>query len=106
MRRLIVLFAFAFAMPVSAQQPPKLEPLPEPPPAVGLDAQALEERGVKIQPGERAEEFIAAGKRVIRVTRPNGAVYYLIEQEGGANAPVGDAANTNFSVPQWLIFKW
>lgn len=107
MRRLIALFVFAFALPVSAQQPPKLEPLPEPPPpAVALDAQTLEERGIKIEPGERAEEFIAAGKRVIRVTQPNGAVYYLIEQQGGANAPVGDAANTNFSVPQWLLFKW
>lgn len=107
MRRLIVLLAFAFAMPVVAQQPPQLEPLPEPPPAISLDAEALEDRGIKIRPDERAEEFTAAGKRIIRVTRPNGAVYYLIEQEGdSAVAPVGNASNATISVPQWLLFKW
>lgn len=106
MRRLFVLAALALALPAGAQQPPQLEPLPEPPPAVGLDDQALAERGIKIQPGEKAEEFIAAGKRVIRVTRPNGAVYYLIEQQGSGTADGGDPSSANFSVPQWLLFRW
>lgn len=109
MRRLFILLFAAFALPAVAQhQPPELEPLPEPPPpAVALDEAALAERGIRIQPGERAEEFFAAGKRVIRVTQPNGAVYYLIEQQGGAgSAQPGDALSTNFSVPQWLLFRW
>lgn len=107
MRRLFVLAAFALALPAAAQQPPKLEPLPEPPPAAeNLDEQALAERGIQIRPGEKAEEFIAAGKRVIRVTRPNGAVYYLIEQQGSGTANGGDPSSANFSVPQWLLFRW
>ncbi len=106
MRRPFLLVALALALPAVAQQPPQLEPLPEPPPAVGLDDQALAERGVKIQPGEKAEEFIAAGKRVIRVTRPNGAVYYLIEQQGSGPADGDDPSSASFSVPQWLLFRW
>jgi len=108
MRRLLALAVLAYAVPLMAQpQPPKLEPLPEPPPSIELDEQALAERGVKIKPGERAEEFTAAGKRVIRVTQPSGRVYYLIEQQGtSAAAPVGDASNQTISVPQWLIFQW
>jgi hypothetical protein len=108
MRRLLVFLLTAFSLSATAQQPPELEPLPEPPPpAVALDEEALAERGVRIEPGERAEEFVAAGKRVIRVTRPNGAVYDLIEQQGGAgSAQSGDASSTNFSVPQWLLFRW
>ncbi|MFO7189240.1 MAG: DUF2782 domain-containing protein, partial [Pseudomonadota bacterium] len=82
MRRLFILYALAFAMPVAGQpQPPELEPVPEPPPAVTLDEEALAERGITIEPGERAEELELAGKRVIRVTRPNGTVYYLIERQ-------------------------
>lgn len=108
MRRLFALLALAIALPVAAQENlPALEPVPEPPPAVTLDEQALAERGVTIQAGEKAEEFEAAGKTVIRVTRPNGTVYYLIEQEGSsAAAPVGDASNATLSVPQWLLFQW
>lgn len=108
MRRLFVLFALAFTLPAAAQENlPELEPVPEPPPAVALDAQALTERGVTIQAGEQAEEFEVAGKTVIRVTRPNGTVYYLIQQEGTtAAAPTGDASNATISVPQWLLFQW
>lgn len=102
----LLFVALAFALPAFAQQPPELEPLPEPLPSVALDDQALNERGIKIQPGEKAEEFVAAGKQVIRVTRPDGAVYYLIEQRGSNPPDKGDPSSANFSVPQWLLFRW
>ena len=72
MRRFILILAL-LALPAVAQQPPQLEPIPEPPPAAApsaLDDPALAERGVQIRPGEKAEEYIVNGQRVIRVRQP------------------------------------
>src|SRR5262249_35882816 len=107
--RSFFLFAFFIAQQAMAQQPPpKLEPIPDPPPpATALDDEALNDRGVKIAPGERAEEFMTDGKRVIRVTKPNGAVYYLIEDIAGYVGPAGtDSSDSRIRAPQWLIYQW
>lgn len=109
MRRLLALIvALAAVLPAMAQQPPRLEPIPEPPPpAVGLDDQALSERGIQIQPGERAEELIVDGKRVIRVTQSNGAVYYLMEDAPGYTSPPGiDPSDSRVRVPMWRVYQW
>jgi len=110
MRRLLFLLLL-FALPALAQQPlPKLEPIPEPPPAPGpsaLDDAALAERGVQIRPGEKAEEYMVNGQRVIRVRQPSGRVYYLVEQLPGYAGPAGtDPSDSRLRVPMWLIHEW
>ena len=109
MRRYLLILAL-LALPVAAQEPPKLEPIPEPPPAAGptaLDEQALSERGIQIRPGEKAEEYMVEGKHVIRVRQPNGRVYYLIEDVAGYAGPAGtDPSDSRMRVPQWVIHQW
>jgi len=98
---------FAASAAFAQQQPPKLEPLPEPPPpTMELDQQALDERGVKIEKGAHAEEFVRDGKRVIRVRRPDGRTYYLVEQRPGSGPRGHDPEDTGLRVPQWVLFEW
>jgi hypothetical protein len=108
MRRYLPLLFVLVAFTASAQQPPKLEPVPEPPPsATPLDDQALSERGIQIRPGETAEEFMVEGKRIIRVRQSNGNVYYLIEAMAGYNGPAGtNPSDSRLRVPQWVIHQW
>ena len=109
-RPLLLSALLCLAIPALGQRPPpKLEPLPEPPPAPAqqLDEQALNERGVKIRPGERAEEFLVDGKRVIRVRQSNGKTYYLIEHQPGLHGPAGtDDTDSRIRAPQWLLHEW
>lgn len=112
MRRILFLLILICALPAGAQTPPppppKMEPLPEPPPpAVALDDDQLQERGVRIQKGEKAEELTFNGKRVIRVTRPSGKVYYLIEHQPGMEGPPRhDASDSGVRAAQWVIHQW
>jgi hypothetical protein len=108
MRRLLALLTLAVPLAVFAQQPPKLEPLPEPPPsAVGIDDNT-DAPGVTLQRGEDlVEEFEVDGQKYIRVTQPNGLVYYLIESRPG-DGPWAGANDTDnrIRVPQWRILQW
>jgi hypothetical protein len=87
-----------------AQQPPKLEPLPEPPPPPGAAIGAPGEEPVRITPGQndQVEEFKIDGKRVIKVTQPDGKVYYLMEAEPGASE-VRDGLGSRLRAPLWVI---
>ena len=72
-------------LPAQAQQPPRLEPVPAPPPAPpGIRDDELTERPIRITPGanEQIEETVMNGRRAIKVTQPNGNVYYLVEELG------------------------
>jgi hypothetical protein len=108
MRRLLALFTLVLPLAVFAQQPPKLEPIPEPPPpAVGVDDDAAAP-GITLQRGEDlVEEFEVDGQKYIRVTQPNGLVYYLIESRPG-DGPWAGANDTDnrIRVPQWRILQW
>src|SRR5262249_540869 len=77
---------FLVVLPVLAQvaPPPKLEPVPEPPPPVGLDGEPAEP-GPVVRPGARVESFTTPnGTQVITVTEPNGWQYQLVEQHPAA----------------------
>jgi uncharacterized protein DUF2782 len=96
----------AFALPLAAQQPPQLEPLPEPPPPPpGVDAEQPGEPGVQIQPdgNEQTEETVVNGQRVVRVTRPGGSVYYLIEDRGDGPGVRNESLDIGLRVPAWVI---
>ncbi len=111
MRRfLIALMVFAL-IPAAAQQippPPTLEPVPEPPPQVGLDAEPSEPGPTLTAPGSKVETFtMPDGTQVIRVTDPNGWEYHLVEatpgSPGGAGTVTGDFGNR---APMWTILQW
>lgn len=108
MRRLLALLLLALPLALAAQQPPKLEPLPEPPPPpVGISDEP-DAPGITLQRGEdQIEEFEVDGQKMIRVTQPNGLVYYLIEARPG-DGPWAGASNTDnrIRVPQWRILQW
>ena len=108
MRPLLAALVALLALEVHAQAappPPKLEPLPEPPPAIGLEQDPSNERGIQLTPGAegRAEETVIDGKRAIRVINPNGTEYYLIEDLGDTTPNPHD---TGVRVPRWVIRRF
>lgn len=111
MRRLPALLAlvvFVLPLAAAAQQPPKLEPLPEPPPPpIGVSDEP-DAAGITLQRGQDVtEEFEIDGQKVIRVTQPNGWVYYLVEARPGDGPWAGaNSTDTGIRVPQWRILQW
>jgi hypothetical protein len=85
-----------------AQQPPKLEPLPPPPPPPpGVNPDS--EPPIEIGPGpnDKVEEFMIDGQRGMKVTTPQGRVYYLVPDSAenvGTQGPVSHGR-----VAKWLI---
>ncbi len=99
-------------IPAAAQRvppPPTLEPVPEPPPQVGLDAEPTAPGGPTLTaPGSKVETFtMPDGTQVIRVTDPNGWEYHLVEAQpgepGGARTVTGDFG---VRAPMWTILQW
>ena len=111
MSRALVIFAMllqAVVLPVAAQTPPlTLEPVPEPPPEIGLDTSPTAP-GVTIgpAPGERTEEYTIDGRRYIRVVQPNGREYYLVEDLADSGLTPSSPGGDRVSVPQWLLLHF
>src|SRR5260221_8451213 len=105
-RRILALALFAVSLPLAAQQPPKLEPLPEiPPPPPGVSSEQPGEPPVRIQPGggDQVEEQLIDGRRVARVTTPAGQEDYLIEDLGDGPGLRNESLDRGVRVPLWLI---
>jgi len=104
---LAVLAAFALRAGAQVPPPPRLEPVPEPPPAIGIDRDTSAEGGIRLSPqgGERIEERVIDGKRVVRVTNANGTEYLLVEDVAGG-LPDQGPGKSPISVPLWLIHSW
>ena len=103
--RSVLVLLLALSLPVLAQRPPKLEPLPEaPPPPPGVQDEAVSERPIRITPGtaDQVEESVIDGKRVLRVTTPSGAVYYLREDLEAPDVR-RDSIYRGIRVPLWVI---
>ena len=108
MRRSFAALLLALPLAAFAQQPLQLEPIPEPPPPrVGVDDDAAAP-GVTLQRGEDQYETMEMdGQQVIRVTQPNGWVYYLIEARPGDGPFAGaNSSDDRIRVPQWRILQW
>jgi hypothetical protein len=104
---LFAIVALAAALPLAAfaQRPPGLEPIPvPPPPPPGAEAD-LSEPPVRITPGanELIEEIEIDGKRIIRVTTPAGAVYYLRDDLGQTPGGRRDSLDQGIRIPLWVI---
>jgi hypothetical protein len=107
LRRLLGIALLGIALPLAAQQPPKLEPLPEPPPpppGVAAD-QALEPQVTITTRGEnKVEEYRINGRLyMMKVTPPHGAPYYLIDNNGDGSMVRRDSLDSGLRVPQWVI---
>jgi hypothetical protein len=97
---------FAVALPLAAQQPPKLEPLPEIPPAPGA-ADQPEEPPVRIGSGQdQVEEHLIDGRRVVRVTTPAGQEYWLVEDLGDGPGLKNESLDHGVRVPLWVIRRF
>lgn len=108
--RVIVLLVLCAALNSAAlaqksKRPPKLEPLPEPPPPPpGVDAESPDESPVVINGDqEQTEETVVNGQRVVRVTRPGGAVYYIVEDRGDGPGIRNESLDIGLRVPAWVI---
>lgn len=106
MRRLLPILLLSACVPAWAQQPPRLEPLPEPPPPPPGVVSEAAEPPVRITPGqdEQIEEFNVNGRRVVRVTTATGAVYYL--QDDPASPDRAGGLDRQFRVPLWQIYSF
>ena len=110
MRRLLVALLAAIALHAFAQQsaPPKLEPLPGPPPPSDTSS-PVEEPQVRIpvQKGDKVEPIRRGGQVVmLKVTPKNGPVYYLIDTTGNGGWMRRDSLDGGVSVPMWPIKTW
>jgi hypothetical protein len=107
MRRLIVLLFSAVALNVAAQNlPPKLEPIPEPPPPpAGSLNESLEPQVTITKRGaDKVEEFRISGKLyMLRVTPPHGVSYYLVDNNGDGSWVRQDSRDSGLRVPMWVI---
>ena len=107
MRRLLALALIGIALPLSAQQLPKLEPLPEPPPAPPgfVPDPALEPQVTITTRGQdRVEEYRINGKLyAMKVTPPHGVPYFLMDVSGDGAMIRRDSLDSGLRVPQWVI---
>lgn len=110
MRRLLGIALLGIALPLAAQQPPKLEPLPEPPPPPPGFAPdpALEPQVTIMRRGEdKVEEYRVNGKLyAIKVTPPHGVPYFLIDERGDGSMVRRDSLDSGLRVPQWVIHSF
>jgi hypothetical protein len=106
---LLVLAASLAALPTAAnavdERPPKLEPVPDIPPAAGVPDAALEPEVTISHRGEdKVEEFRLRGRLyMVKVTPPHGRPYYLIDPRGDGQMRRYDDLSPNFVVPLWMI---
>jgi hypothetical protein len=107
LRRLLALALFVVSLSLAAQQPPRLEPLPEIPPPPGASDRPGEPP-VRIQPGggDQVEEQMIDGRRVVRVTTPEGNEYYLIEDLGDGPGLRNESLDRGVRVPLWVIRRF
>src|SRR5258706_12133689 len=104
LRRILAAALFAFSLPLAAQQPPKLEPLPEPPPPPPGAADQPEESPVRIRSGQdQVEEQLIDGRRVVRVTTPAGQEYLLVEDLGDGPRLKNESLDHGVSGPRLVV---
>lgn len=107
------LFSILFCLPMlvmAADKPPKLEPLPEPPPAPeGYDADSdVEPQITIIKRGEdTVEEYRINGELYqMKVTPSHGIPYYLVKEQKDGGWSRLDGPSPTLGIPQWVIFRF
>ena len=82
-----------------------IRPPPAPP---GIRDDELTERPIRITPGanEQIEETVMNGRRAVKVTQPNGNVYYLVEELGDQDNALHNSVTPPLRVPMWRILQF
>lgn len=110
LRRLILLAFCAPLMVWAADNPPQLEPLPEPPPPPpGYEPDAATEPQVTIikKGAETVEEYRMGGELyMMKVTPSHGVSYYLVKETADGGWVRKDSLSEPLAVPQWVIFRF
>ena len=110
MRRLFAIALLGIALPLAAQQLPKLEPLPEPPPPPPgyVPDPALEPQVTITRRGDnKVEEYRINGHLyAVKITPPNGVPYFLVDVTGDGTMIRRDALDSGLRVPQWVIHSF
>ena len=105
--RLLIVSVLALASAgafAQQERPPRLEPLPEPPPPPVVRDGADEPRVVIPAPEGKVEEVREGGRlRMLKVTPPHGVPYYLIDTTGSGNWMRRDSTDDGVRVPMWTI---
>ena len=106
LRRVLAAALFASSLPLAAQQPPKLEPLPDLPPPPGA-ADQPEEPQVRIESKEdQVEEKLIDGRHVVRVKTPAGQEYWLVEDLADGTGIRNESLDHGVRVPLWVIKRF
>jgi hypothetical protein len=110
MRRLSAIALLGIALPLAAQQLPKLEPLPEPPPpppGLALDPALEPEVTITTRGEDKVEEYRVNGKLyAVKVTPAHGVPYYLMDDVGNGTMSRRDSLDSGLRVPQWVIHSF
>ena len=112
LRPIHTLFAIALLVSGSAfaqATPPKLEPIPEPPPPPqgAVDATEEPEITVSTRGEDKIEEYRIKGKLyMIKVTPTVGKPFYLIDRQGDGQFIEADLGNPVVKPPMWVIKSW
>jgi hypothetical protein len=108
LRRILGVSLLALALPLAAQQnPPKLEPLPEPPPPPPGAEDRPEEAPVRIESKQdQVEEQLVDGRHVVRVKTPAGLEYWLVEDLGDGTGIRNESLDHGVRVPLWVIKRF
>jgi hypothetical protein len=101
-----VLLTLAFAA-LAQDRPPKLEPLPEPPPLPAGPAADEPRVRIPVQEGDTIEPVRRGGVVVaVKVTPPGGRPYFLIDTSGNGNWMRRDSLDTGLAVPMFPIHEF
>jgi hypothetical protein len=111
MRHFAAVVLFAAALPLYAQERPKFEPAPAPPPEPGFNFDsAVDAPTVNIRRGDiqQTEEraSIVDGKKTVTVTSPAGTVYELREDIGDGAPTRSRLGDSGLRVPLWQIYPF
>ncbi|MBL8481244.1 MAG: DUF2782 domain-containing protein [Rhodocyclaceae bacterium] len=96
------------------QQPPDLQPVPEPPPAPA-DYQAPEPPGATAEPEvtiiqrgrDKVEEYRMNGRLyMVKVTPAHGVPYVLVDEDGTGNMIRRDGIDSGLRVPMWTLRRF
>jgi hypothetical protein len=109
---LALLFLAVRGVAAEPNEPPGLEPVPEPPelPDPVQSGEVLDEPEVTIVPGKEGvvKEYRVNGVLyMVEVIPDVGPKYYLIDNDGdGVLESRRSQLHDNYNIPQWVIFSW
>ena len=111
MRHFLAIVILSAALPLCAQERPKFEPVPAPPPEPGFNFDsAVDAPTVNIRRGDiqQIEERASSidGKKTVTVTSPSGTEYELREDLGDGAPTRSHLGDSGLRVPLWKIEKF